>query len=114
MPINFGHMDSHAIKASTLNQLLGTLLAIVLELASRCHIQLQHPTSSFAAPSSAASVHSFEFVDPAPTSPATSSTQAPLLTPPSCEYHCRFCSAPCSRIPNAHKHHSCWEHRHRR
>ena len=35
-------------------------------------------------------------------------------SPPRCEYHCRWCTEPCSRLPGQRKHHSCWEHRHRR
>ena len=113
-------MDRHAVHCCTLNQLLGTLLAIVLELASRFHIQLQpHTFPGFEAPnraaptqspSRAASSGSFEFLHP--DSPSQPQEQQ-LLDPPRCDYRCRWCSEPCSRIPGQHKHHSCWEHRHR-
>lgn len=30
-----------------------------------------------------------------------------------CGFHCRWCDRPCTRA-EGHKHHSCYEHRHRR
>ena len=109
-------MDAHAIHISTLNQLLTTLLAIVLELARRFRVELvHHPVPTFGSPSarrSSSSAGSFEFLHPDPE--AAEAPEAPLLTPPRCEYHCRWCTEPCSRLPGRHKHHSCWEHRHRR
>ena len=105
-------MESTAIRVATLNQLICTLLAIIFELARRLRIELPSEPLPHFDPESprdrgAPSTGSFEFLHP----PRPTQT---LRDPPRCEFHCRWCQEACSRIPGQHRHHSCWEHRHRR
>ena len=111
----FLSMDAHAIHCSSLNQLLGTLLQIIVELANRFSIHLEpHPFPAFrGAQRGASSSGSFEVLQP-DEDPPIPGPNGQLLEPPTCAYRCRFCQQPCSRLPNQHKHHSCFEHRHRR
>ena len=81
-----------------------TLLEWIQELLSELTLRFADSSVPPVTPGAAPSVSSWDFVPPV--DPA-------LRRPWACGFHCRWCDSACTRA-EGHKHHSCWEHRHRR
>ncbi len=93
------------VGALTTDQLLVLLRAVVEEASQR----LRNSDLDSAA-------ESFSVIDPTPLSQSSTHPVDPetgLLQPFRCAFACRWCQSRCTRQPG-HKHHSCFEHRHRR
>lgn len=97
--------DSAIIDCSVLTtpQLLSLFRAVSSEVSKR--LSLSEVDSSSDA---------FSVIDPTPDSAQSSAASGTgLLQPFRCPFACRWCDERCTRN-EGHKHHSCYEHRHRR
>ena len=80
-------MDTGFLRELSIEDLLSLAAALISELGNRLRVSA-----------------------PAQHSSGPALTQ-PLLHPEHCGYTCAFCSAPCSRSEEGHRHHKCRAHR---
>ena len=102
-------MDKTSWSASTIQELIASLVAIVFELAARFGVTGLESSSSSAA---AASTGDCE----APSSAPLAGNQGGKghrghRVPFQCEFCCSVCGVPCSRNKPYHNNHRCYQHR---